>query len=163
VVGWFHGGVTWRGAMPLVKEGVHVVVRAEAQLNAAGRRYIPDLLVSCSKSGRILLVIEVWHTHAVSSTKRRAYRSEGIPWVEVRAWAVVCRRPGQHLAILDWGGIESIESPLQLGLFESTEAAVIPPREKSTHLFSLRSRSWCLPELPAQFGALLSTATSQPP
>lgn len=153
VLGWFHGGVTWRGAVPLVKKGAHVTVRAEAPLKAAGRRYIPDLLVSCGKSGRVLLVVEVWHTHAVSSIKRRAYQSEGIPWVEVRAWAVVCRRPGQRLPILDWGGIETIESPLQLGLFESTEAAVKPPQEKPTRLFSLRSSCWRLPEVRAPFGA----------
>lgn len=139
--------------MPLVKKGAHVTVRAEAPLKAAGRRYIPDLLVSCGKSGRVLLVVEVWHTHAVSSIKRRAYQSEGIPWVEVRAWAVVCRRPGQRLPILDWGGIETIESPLQLGLFESTEAAVKPPQEKPTRLFSLRSSCWRLPEVRAPFGA----------
>lgn len=139
--------------MPLLNVGA-VTVRVEAPLKAGGRRYIPDLLVSCSKSGRTLLVVEVWHTHAVSSTKRRAYQAEGIPWVEVRAWAVVCRRPGQRLPILDWGGIEAIESPLQLGLFESKETAVEPPREKPNQLFSLRSSCWRLPEVRAPFDAL---------
>lgn len=154
VHGWFHGGVTWRGAIPLVEKGVHVTVRAEAPLKAAGRRYIPDLVVNCAKSGRLLLAIEVWHTHAVSTIKRLAYQSAGIPWIEVRAWAVICRRPGQRLPILDWGGIGAIENPHQLGLFESTHTAVKPPRERATKLFSLRSSEWRLPEARAPFGAL---------
>ncbi|WP_291142880.1 hypothetical protein [Hydrogenophaga sp.] len=152
--GWFHGGVTWRGAIPLIEKGVHVTVRAEATLKAAGRRYIPDLVVNCANSGRLLLAIEVWHTHAVSTIKRLAYQSAGIPWIEVRAWAVICRRPGQRLPILDWGGIVSIETPNQMGLFESTHTAIKPPRESATKLFGIRSSDWRLPEARAPFGAL---------
>lgn len=154
VYGWFHGGVTWRGATPLIEKGVHVTVRAEAPLKAAGRRYIPDLVVNCANSGRLLLAIEVWHTHAVSAIKRLAYQSAGIPWIEVRAWAVISRRSGQRLPILDWGGIGPIETPIQLGLFESTPTAVKPPRERAAKLFSLRSSDWRLPEARSPFGTI---------
>ncbi|MBX3608650.1 MAG: hypothetical protein KF871_02040 [Hydrogenophaga sp.] len=152
--GWFHGGVTWRGAIPLIQKGVHVTVRAEAPLKAAGRRYIPDLVVHCAISGRLLLAIEVWHTHAVSTIKRLAYQSAGIPWIEVRAWAVIYRRPGHRLPVLDWGGIGAIETPNQLRLFESTHSAIKPPRKRANELFSLRSSDWRLPEARAPFGAL---------
>lgn len=152
-IGRFHGGVEWRALQPLFAEGLSVTVRAEEPLKMAGRRYIPDLVVRCRTTGRLVLAIEVWHTHAVSPSKRRAYQVARIPWIEVRAWGVICRRHGQALPILDWGGIVAVESPCQLGLFGS---APIPLKvtERPITVFSVRSRHWELPlqshSLPAQ-------------
>mgnify|MGYP000210959760 CR=1 FL=1 len=50
----------------LIERGSRVIVEAERELRVAGRRLIPDLTLRCPKSGEIRLLIEVWHTHAVS-------------------------------------------------------------------------------------------------
>jgi hypothetical protein len=100
-------------------------VEAERELRVAGRRFIPDLTLRCPKSGEIRLLIEVWHTHAVSVAKRRAFATQGLPWIEVRAWHVVNRLRRQPLPVLDWGGI-NIDPPTQPDLFE------IPPVQQGT-------------------------------
>ena len=143
-IGRFHGGVEWRALQPLFSEGLLVTVRAEEPLKMAGHRYIPDLVVRCRATGRLVLAIEVWHTHAVSPSKRRAYQVACIPWIEVRAWSVICRRLGQALPILDWGGIVAVESPCQLGLFGSAPIPLKVP-ERPIAVFDVRSRHWQLP------------------
>lgn len=143
-IGRFHGGVEWRALQPLFAEGLPVTVRAEEPLKMAGRRYIPDLVVRCRATGRLVLAIEVWHTHAVSTGKRRAYQIACIPWIEVRAWSVICRRIGQPLPILDWGGIVAVESPCQWSLFDSAPIPFKGP-ERPIAIFSVRSRHWQLP------------------
>ena len=82
---WFHSGVSWRAYQHLIERGSSVIVEAERELRVAGRRFIPDLTLRCPKSGEILLLVEVWHTHAVSVAKRRAFAAQGLPWIEVRA------------------------------------------------------------------------------
>lgn len=141
----FHGGVTSRGVASLLITGSRLVVQAEKPLKLNGRRYIPDLVVQCEKTGRLLLAIEVWDTHAVSNSKKRAYQSEGIPWIEVRAWSVMCWQREHPIPVLDWGGISLIESPCQQGLFEAAPACAKQPRESVTKLFEVRSRDWTLP------------------
>ncbi|MDZ4397041.1 hypothetical protein [Hydrogenophaga sp.] len=150
-LGRFHGGVEWRALQPLFAEGLPVTVRAEEPLKVGGRRYIPDLVVRCRATGRIVLAIEVWHSHSVSASKRRAYQVGSIPWIEVRAWGVICRRLGQALPILDWGGIVAVDSPCQQDLFLSVPMPVKVP-ERSTAVFGVRSRHW---QLPKQSHALL--------
>jgi hypothetical protein len=144
VIGRFHGGVEWRALQPLFAEGLPIIVRAEEPLKMGVRRYIPDLVVRCRTTGKLVLAIEVWHTHAVSSFKRLAYEVACIPWIEVRAWSVIYRRPGQALPILDWGGIEAVDSPCQWGLFDSAPTPLKVP-ERSKAVFSVRSRQWQLP------------------
>lgn len=114
---WFHSGVSWRAFQHLIARGSRVIVEAERELRVAGRRFIPDLTLRCPKSGDIRLIIEVWHTHAVSVAKRRAFAAQGLPWIEVRAWHVVTRFRKQPLIVLDWGGI-NIDPPEQDDLFE---------------------------------------------
>jgi hypothetical protein len=152
VIGRFHGGVSWRGFMPLVppKMRSQVVVDVEDRLNAAGRRYIPDLVVRCKRSGRLLLAIEVWDTHPVSPSKRQAYQDAGFPWIEVRAWAVACWRRGRPLPVLDWGGFSLLRSPTQHGLFESLVAVNLNNSDRPPRQFALRSRNWMLPPLARQ-------------
>lgn len=151
--GRFHGGVEWRALRPLFAEGLPVTVRAEEPLKVAGRRYIPDLVVRCRATGQIVLAIEVWHTHAVSAAKRRAYQAGSIPWIEVRAWSVICRRLGQALPVLDWGGIVAVDSPCQRDLFQSAQIPVKVP-ERSTAVFGVRSRHWQLPSRSHSFPPL---------
>lgn len=122
---WFHSGVSWRAYQHLIERGSRVIVEAERELRVAGRRFIPDLTLRCPKSGEIRLLIEVWHTHAVSVAKRRAFATQGLPWIEVRAWHVVNRFRRQPLPVLDWGGI-NIDPPTQTDLFE------IPPVQQGT-------------------------------
>lgn len=152
-IGRFHGGVEWRALQLLFAEGLSVTVRAEEPLKMAGRRYIPDLVVRCRTSGRLVLAIEVWHTHAVSTSKRQAYQIACIPWIEVRAWSVISRRLGQALPILDWGGIVAVESPCQLGLFGSAPIPLKVP-ERPIAVFSVRSRHWQLPSQSPSFPPL---------
>jgi hypothetical protein len=149
VIGRFHGGVSWRGFMPLVPPEMRsqVVINVEEQLSAAGRRYIPDLVIRCKRSGRLVLAIEVWDTHPVSPSKQHAYQVAGIPWIEVRAWAVACWRRGQPLPVLDWGGFSLLESPKQDGLFELPVAVRLIDRDRPQRQFALRSRNWLLPSV----------------
>ena len=113
----FHGGVDWRCAQGLLPRNARFVVKAECPVWADGRRYIPDLKVSCARTQRPLLLIEVWHSHAVNPTKRRAYNELGIPWVEVKSWHVLQRYRKRPLAILDWGGVGMPDAPFQGSLF----------------------------------------------
>jgi hypothetical protein len=114
----FHGGVDWRCAQNLLPRGLRVVVEIERSLVAGGRRYVPDLTVSCIRTGRPLLMIEVWHSHAVSPRKRRAYNEHGLPWVEVKSWHVLYRYRNRPLPILDWGGVGMPDGPFQGALFD---------------------------------------------
>lgn len=98
-----------------------MIVEIERPVVAGGRRYVPDLKVSCCQTGRPLLLIEVWHTHAVSPRKRRAYNAYGLPWVEVRSWHVLHRYRKRPLPILDWGGAGMPDAPFQGTLFGQAE------------------------------------------
>lgn len=144
----FHGPVQWRGAKYLVTPGQSVKVQVEKELRLEGRRYIPDLIVRCVHTDRILVVIEVWETHAVSGRKRAVYLSTGLPWIEVRAYKAYSRFRKRPLAVLDWGGIADIDPPVQPDLFGES---LIPPAPGSTPeqiktSFAVRSRDWRLPE-----------------
>lgn len=117
----FHGGVDWRCARDLLPRGAQVVVEVERPVSAGGRRYVPDLKVSCARTGVPLLLIEVWHTHAVNFRKRRAYGVLGLPWIEVKSWHVLHRYRKRPLPILDWGGAGMPEAPTQQALFDDEE------------------------------------------
>lgn len=120
--GWFHAGVTWRAMGSLVDPGIPVFVHTEQALKLGTRRYVPDLVVRCARSNRILLVVEVWHTHAVSASKKAAFTSAGFPWIEVRSWHVISRFRKRPLPVLDWGGAGFPTAPKQYALFDGESA-----------------------------------------
>jgi len=124
---WFHGGVDWRCAQNLLPRGAKVIVEIERPVVAGGRRYVPDLKVTCARTGRPLLLIEVWHTHAVNPTKRRAYNAHGLPWVEVKSWHVLHRYRKRPLPVQDWGGAGMPDAPHQGTLFEPAEPVAPVP------------------------------------
>jgi hypothetical protein len=113
----FHSGVAWRSFQPLLPRGAQVVVEHEQPIRAAGRRYIPDLTVRCARTGRLLLLIEVWHTHAVTERKRQAFAQAALPWVEVKSWHVLGRHRKWPLPVIDWGGPGLPDGPYQGLLF----------------------------------------------
>ncbi len=109
----FHGGVAWRSTEALLSKGRAVVVQTELALRIGPHRYVPDLTIRCLRTWRILLLIEVWESHAVSVTKARALGMAEIPWIEVKARHVLARRRSCPLAVLDWGGPGLPNSPCQ--------------------------------------------------
>lgn len=117
-MGLFHSGVTWRALSCLVDASVPVTVDTAPRLQIAGRRYLPDLLVRCRRTYKILLVVEVWHTHKVSPKKKAAFVAAALPWIEVRSWHVISRTRKRPLPVLDWGGSLLPEPPRQLQLFD---------------------------------------------
>ncbi len=117
----FHGGVDWRCARALLPRNARLVVKSECPVRAGGRRYVADLKISCARTHRTLLLIEVWHSHAVSSSKRKAFNELGIPWVEVNSWHVLQRFRKRPLPILDWGGAGMPNAPFQGALFEADD------------------------------------------
>ena len=121
----FHGGVTWRSVQPLLPRGTPVVVDREKPIRIAGRRYIPDLTVRSASSGRLLLLIEVWHTHAVSDRKRRAFSESGLCWIEVQSWHVLGRCRSRPLPVVDWGGAGLPDAPNQGQLFAPASDATL--------------------------------------
>ena len=129
----FHGGVEWRSFQPLINRGKAVIVETEKTLRVSGRRYIPDLTVRCAQTGQLLLLIEVWHSHAISQAKRKAFDGAGLPWVEVKAWHVVNRFRGHPLAILDWGGVGP-DAPIQIDLFDAPKVATTVQNEAFDNL-----------------------------
>jgi hypothetical protein len=70
LMGLFHGGVSWRALACLLDPGRPVTIETEKALLLEGRRFVPDLIVRCAKTYKILLVVEVWHTHPVSKRKK---------------------------------------------------------------------------------------------
>lgn len=100
----FHAGVSWRSIEPLLPKGLRVVVQAERGIRIGTHRYVPDLTIRCPQTWKILLLIEVWDSHAVSATKARALGVAQIPWIEVKAPHVIARRRKCPLSVLDWGG-----------------------------------------------------------
>lgn len=86
----------------LVDPKTAVLVQCEKPLRLNSRRYVPDLVVRCAKSDRIMLVVEVWHTHAVTARKKAAFTAAGFPWIEVRSWHVISRFRKRPLPVLDW-------------------------------------------------------------
>lgn len=129
--GWFHAGVTWRSRGSLVDPKISVVVHTEQALKLGRRRYVPDLVVRCAKSDQILLVVEVWHTHAVSARKKAAFNSAGFPWIEVRSWHVISRFRKRPLPVLDWGGPGLPAGPEQYALFAAEPAIVGKPTSRA--------------------------------
>ncbi|MDP3520634.1 MAG: hypothetical protein Q8S02_08425 [Hydrogenophaga sp.] len=143
----FHGPVEWRCVKYLVMPRQSVKVQVETAVRLDGRRYVPDLLVRCPLTDQILVAIEVWETHAVSTHKRVAYQAAGIPWIEVRAYKAYARFRRRPLSVLDWGGIADVESPCQYALF-AAEPQAHPAKvmhDRTSHRFSVRSRDWQLP------------------
>lgn len=121
----FHGGVTWRSVQPLLPRGTPVVVDREKPIRIAGRRYIPDLTVRSASSGRLLLLIEVWHTHAVNDRKRRAFSKGGLCWIEVQSWHVLGRYRSRPLPVVDWGGAGLPDAPTQGQLFATASDSAL--------------------------------------
>lgn len=127
LMGLFHAGVTWRAFSCLVNLVTVVAVETEKPLKIGNSRFVPDLIVKCARTHRILLVIEVWHTHAVSAKKKAAFQAAGFPWIEVRSWHVISRTRRQALPILDWAGPGLPQPPEQRLLFDLEEAQVPSP------------------------------------
>ena len=140
--GWLHAGVTWRAMGSLVDPGSTVLVHAEQALKLGTRRYVPDLVVRCAKSDQILLVVEVWHTHAVSASKKAAFTSAGFPWIEVRSWHVISRFLKRPLSVLDWGGPGFPTGPKQYDLFEAEPAALGKPIGEHSNRVKTNARGW---------------------
>jgi hypothetical protein len=155
----FHGGVDWRCAQNMLPRGSKVVVEVERPLVTGGRRYVPDLKVSCARTHQPLLLIEVWHTHAVDARKRVAYNLHGLPWIEVKSWHVLQRHRKRPLPILDWGGLGMPDAPFQASLFDQPDpisaAANRTPRSSTPRRARNQSR---LPQECLPFG----TATDDP-
>lgn len=118
LIGHFHSGIDWCGQLRLLPHGVSIAIEREKSLVAARHRYIPDLVVRCAKTWAILLVIEVWHSHAVTERKRQDFNRAGLRWVEVRARDILNRKRENSLPILDWGGDGLPDPPCQMALFE---------------------------------------------
>jgi hypothetical protein len=77
LMGLFHAGISWRALGCLVDLSTPVLVEHEKSIKIGHSRFVPDLVVRCPRTGRILLVIEVWHTHAVSGRKKAAFQAAG--------------------------------------------------------------------------------------
>lgn len=125
-MGVFHAGVTWRAFQLLVSPTSSVEVQTESSMRVGPKRFVPDLVVRCRRSSRVLLVIEVWHSHAVTPKKKAAFNGAGIPWIEVLSWHVLSRRRKFSLPILDWGGVGLPSAPEQFNLFESSTEGAVP-------------------------------------
>lgn len=119
LMGLFHAGVTWRAFAWLVSLSAAVAVETEKSLKIGNSRFVPDLIVRCMRTHRILLVVEVWHTHTVSAKKKAAFHTAGFPWVEVRSWQVISRTRRQPLPVLDWAGPGLPQPPEQRSLFHA--------------------------------------------
>lgn len=117
LMGLFHSGIEWRALMALIDPKRLVAVRREKSLPVGDRRLVPDLVVRCARTDKVLLVVEVWHTHAVTPRKKAAFLAAGYPWIEVRSWHVISRTRKKPLPILDWGGAGLPDGPEQLALF----------------------------------------------
>lgn len=122
LIGLFHAGISWRALGCLVDLSKPVVVEHEKSIKIGHSRFVPDLVVRCPRTGRILLVIEVWHTHAVSGRKKAAFQAAGFRWIEVRSWHVIARYRQRPLPVLDWGGPGLPNGPEQFDLFD-----LVPP------------------------------------
>lgn len=80
LMGLFHAGVTWRAFVCPVSFATAVAVETGKPLKIGTSRFVPDLIVRCTRTCRILLVVEVWHTHAVSARKKAAcFRPQDSP------------------------------------------------------------------------------------
>jgi hypothetical protein len=121
LMGLFHAGVTWRAFSRLVSLAAPVAVETEKSLKIGNSRFVPDLIVRCARTHRILLVVEVWHTHTVSAKKKMAFQAAGFPWIEVRSWHVISRTRRQPLPVLDWAGPSLPQPPEQHSLFAPEE------------------------------------------
>lgn len=125
----FHGGVTWRAFQLLVSPTSGVEVQTEKSMQVGSKRFVPDLIVRCRRTGRVLLVVEVWHSHAVTPRKKAAFNQAGLPWIEVLSWHVLARRRRFCLPVLDWGGALLPPAPEQFGLFEpNIEVCITRPQ-----------------------------------
>jgi len=150
LMGLFHAGVTWRALAYLVNLNTTVVVETERSIRIGSNRFVPDLVVRCPRTDRIWLIVEVWHTHAVSARKKAAFQAAGLPWIEVRSWHVISRYRRRPLPILDWGGPRLPTAPEQLALFS---AEVGPPTASA---LAPTVRAERLPWLVRSLGALPS-------
>ncbi len=114
--GCFHSGVAVRAISHLLPEDRRFFIERERPIRLLDRTTIPDLTVRCTRTHEILLVIEVWHTHAVDDAKRSRFASDDVRWIEVSCWHVIGRREDEPLAILDWGGFNDVLEPHQADL-----------------------------------------------
>jgi hypothetical protein len=113
----FHAGVTWSSIARLLPQGMPVDVQLERVLRLATHWYVPDLTIRCPHTQRILLLIEVWDSHPVGTTKARALGLAQLAWIEVKAPHVLARRRSYPLSVLDWGGPGLPPSPYQGQVF----------------------------------------------
>lgn len=125
---WFHSGVGWQDRLPVISYGAKVQVKKECAIYANGRQYRPDLTIRCDRTGKLLLLIEVWETHAVGERKRRAFAESLLPWIEVRPKQVLSRFRNKPLPVLDWGGL-TLGPPTQYSLFERPRSLTLTPKE----------------------------------
>jgi hypothetical protein len=102
--GRFQGGLGWLANLTLLPPQRDIDIHVEQRISLGRRRLAPDLALTCRRTGRIVLLVEVWHSHSVSPAKRGAFNGAGVPWIEVLSWHVLHRRLGHPLTVLDWGG-----------------------------------------------------------
>ena len=125
--GLFHSGVDWRAMASLVDASRPVRVEVERSLQLGKSRFVPDLVIRCARTQGILLVVEVWHTHAVSVRKRQAFAQAGLAWIEVKSWHVIQRHRRKPLPVLDWGGPGLPSAPIQFDMFDVLDERRAPP------------------------------------
>jgi len=124
-MGLFHAGVTWRAFRLLVCPTAVIEVVQERSLLVGGKRFVPDLVVRCGLTHKVLLVVEVWHSHPVSALKKAAFNLAGFSWIEVRSWHVLARSRRLPLPVLDWGGASLPPAPEQFDIFGAEDAAIL--------------------------------------
>ena len=140
----FHSGVAWQALAALLDPGRPVRVEVERTLRLGKSRFVPDLVIKCARTERILLVIEVWHTHVVSARKKQAFAAAGLPWIEVKSWHVVERRRRRPLPVLDWGGPGLPRAPVQFDLFHCPSSRPAALIKCTTYTTCIRPPAKCV-------------------
>lgn len=160
---FLNGSVSMGEALALFGAGTAWHARAERGIQIDGRRFIPDLVVSCPVTAQHLLVIEVRASHAIGSAKQQAYASAGLPWIEVSAAHVCNRRRRAPLCAEIWGGSGFPALPEQGQLFQ-TSTNGFPPAEVRSSPPPVRgkSRSW-LANAPSRAGQFTRSRAEDPP
>jgi hypothetical protein len=145
LLGYFHSGVVSWGIHQVIAPGRRVVVQRERSWKLSGRRFRPDLTVTCALTGDLLCLIEVWHSHAVRGPKRDAYLESNRPWIEVPAMPTWRCRQGDPIPVIDWGGLSLPSDPHQEVLFDlQSHLQPEPPTRAVDRSLRVSDRIACL-------------------